>query len=1018
MKQEILTLQSFSRLRERRFVGWHHDSWRLFVATFWLSVVSGIGLSATAHGQSYTVLHSFSVEGEEPGSSLLEASDGKLYGTTNQGGQFAQGTVCVLAPDGTGSFTFSILHDFQGFDGGFPSGSLIEAVDSNLYGTTLMGGIFGIGTVFKMDFSGNVTTLHSFLGTDGSAPDAGLLQAADGSFYGTTSQGGANNLGTVFKMDPSGHLTTLHSFSGPDGIGPAALIQASDGRFYGSTSAGGPADLGTIFSMDSSGSLTTLHGFGGTEGSYPSGVVQAADGNFYGVTSAGGSSNFGTVFKMGSSGTLTTLYSFTSGTDGGDPGASLLQANDGYLYGTTFGYPDSLVFGTVFRIDVQGNFVTLHTFTTDEGGRSGAALIQASDGKFYGTGFSGGTSGLGTVFSMNAAGGLTTLHTLAYRDGSTPAGNLIQASDGYFYGATIQGGFDDVGIVYKMDALGNVTLLHSLARSEGAFPYAGLIQAADGNFYGTTYQGGANESGTVFRVDSSGNFVTLHNFNGTDGSLPIAGVIQASDGNFYGTTNSGGAANLGTVFKVDSSGNLTTLYSFAGPDGANPAASLVQGTDGNFYGTASQGGPNNYGTVFRIDQAGNLVTLHSFDNTDGAGPQASLIQATDGDFYGTTAHGGTSIGGTVFKIDSAGNLTTLQDFFSSNPVTGVMQGVDGSFYGTAVANTFSFGYAIIFKMGSSGTLTTLHYFGGGSGGDNPTSGLLQASDGSFYGTANGGNGGLGLIFRLCLSSPQPSITVSRCVAANASGLAASTPGIVGDTYTWVLTGGSIDSGQSTDSITFTSGNPGTLMTLEVIEANASNCPGSDIQSLQVDFADVPSSSPFHSFICSLARNGVTGGCGGGNFCPANSVSRAQMAVFLLRSEHGISYAPPQATGIFADVSADSAFGPWIEQIYREGITGGCNTNPLRYCPTADVTRGTMAVFLLVTEHGNLYTPPACTPPGQFADVPCPGGGFTNWIYQLVAEGITGGCTATTYCPTQPVSRAQMAVFLVTAFSLP
>jgi hypothetical protein len=185
-----------------------------------------------------------------------------------------------------------------------------------------------------------------------------------------------------------------------------------------------------------------------------------------------------------------------------------------------------------------------------------------------------------------------------------------------------------------------------------------------------------------------------------------------------------------------------------------------------------------------------------------------------------------------------------------------------------------------------------------------------------------------------------------------------------------------------------------------------------------DYADVPSSQPFHDFIATMAREGVTGGCGGGDFCAAASVSRSQMAVFLLRAEHGAAYAPPAATGIFTDVPLSNPFAPWIERIYNDGVTGGCATNPLMYCPANPVTRDQMATFLLAAEHGSGYAPPACTPPGQFTDVPCPGGGFTDWIYQFVAEGITGGCTATTYCPTQPVSRAQMSVFLVTTFGLP
>jgi hypothetical protein len=186
--------------------------------------------------------------------------------------------------------------------------------------------------------------------------------------------------------------------------------------------------------------------------------------------------------------------------------------------------------------------------------------------------------------------------------------------------------------------------------------------------------------------------------------------------------------------------------------------------------------------------------------------------------------------------------------------------------------------------------------------------------------------------------------------------------------------------------------------------------------IQGGFADVPASNPLHVQVDAIARNGVTAGCGGGNFCPSNAVVRSSMAVFLLRGEHGACYVPPAAAGIFSDVPAGNAFAPWIEQLYNENITGGCSTNPLSYCPGNAVIRASMAVFLLRAEHGSAYTPPACT--GLFADVACPSP-FAGWIEQLYNEGITGGCSTNPlrYCPSNAVTRAQMAIFIVTTFQL-
>ena len=142
-----------------------------------------------------------------------------------------------------------------------------------------------------------------------------------------------------------------------------------------------------------------------------------------------------------------------------------------------------------------------------------------------------------------------------------------------------------------------------------------------------------------------------------------------------------------------------------------------------------------------------------------------------------------------------------------------------------------------------------------------------------------------------------------------------------------------------------------------------------------------------------------------------------MAIFLLVSEHGSGYDPPPATGtIFADVPADSFAAAFIEQLYAEGVTQGCGTNPLRYCPSSSVSRGQMAVFLLRVEHGNSYAPPPAT--GIFTDVPI-SNIFAAWIEQLYREGITGGCGTNPlrYCPDDNVTRGQMAVFLSRTFNL-
>lgn len=184
------------------------------------------------------------------------------------------------------------------------------------------------------------------------------------------------------------------------------------------------------------------------------------------------------------------------------------------------------------------------------------------------------------------------------------------------------------------------------------------------------------------------------------------------------------------------------------------------------------------------------------------------------------------------------------------------------------------------------------------------------------------------------------------------------------------------------------------------------------------FGDVPPTYWAYTYIEKLFAAGITGGCSTDPrlYCPTDATLRDSMAVFLLRAKHGSAYQPPAATGIFSDVPTSYWAAAWIERLYAEGISGGCQASPLKYCPTASVRRDQMAVFLLRAKHGSNYVPPAAT--GVFADVPT-SYWAAAWIEQLAAEGITGGCTTTPkqYCPTATVTRDQMAVFLVRTFNL-
>jgi uncharacterized repeat protein (TIGR03803 family) len=313
-------------------------------------------------------------------------------------------------------------------DGYELSAGLIQAAGRDFYGATLLGGDFtacpnGCGTIFKVTSGGALMTLHAFQSTDGAFPGATLVQAADGDLYGTTGWGGTYDAGTVFRITPRGTLSTVHSFCSQsdcaDGGQPnGGLVLSADGNLYGTTQSGGSSGLGTAFRMTPGGKLTTLHNFCSQDGCldsyYPTELIQALDGSFYGATSLGGANGLGTIFRLTSAGEFTTLYSFCSQSgcaDGEGPLGGLVQATDGYFYGTTCGEACTTGLdtpkGTIFRMTPGGVLRTLYSFCSQDqsicpdGANPAASLVQDTNGSFYGTTVSGGANGFGTIFSLS-----------------------------------------------------------------------------------------------------------------------------------------------------------------------------------------------------------------------------------------------------------------------------------------------------------------------------------------------------------------------------------------------------------------------------------------------------------------------------------------------------------------------------------------------------------------------------------------------------------------------------------------
>ena len=363
--------------------------------------------------------------------------------------------------------------------------------------------------------------------------------------------------------------------------------------------------------------------------------------------------------------TFTVLYTFTNTNQGWQPDAAPILDAAGNLYGTTQYGGTAGGFGTVFKLDTEGNESVLHSFAgTPDGEDPEGALIADRAGNLYGTTLYGGTAGgYGTVFKLAYTGKLTLPHSFASNpDGADPHGSLVGDPQDNGYGTTQYGGTaGGYGTVFKVDAAGNESLLHSFAGTpDGEDPQAGLYRDTAGNLYGTTQYGGtAGGYGTVFKLALNGDITLLHSFSGTpDGENPYAALTADSHGNGYGTTKYGGTAEgYGTVFKIDRTGHFSLLHSFAGnPDGVNPVSSVVVDPAGNVYGTTFYGGESGYGTVFEIDTTGKLTILHSFSGTsDGANPMAGLTLDATGNLYGATTEGGDlSCGfsgcGVIFKV--------------------------------------------------------------------------------------------------------------------------------------------------------------------------------------------------------------------------------------------------------------------------------------------------------------------------------------------------------------------------------
>ncbi|HSZ64195.1 MAG TPA: choice-of-anchor tandem repeat GloVer-containing protein [Terriglobales bacterium] len=380
-----------------------------------LVVLSALLLIAarTVQAQMETVLYNFTSSSYGSGSvsNLIADGAGNFYGTTAGGGQFGEGTVFELSPNGSGGWNESVLYSFTGgADGANPSGPVIFDSIGNLYGTTFYGGANGDGAVFELSPVGTNWTesvLHSFGGPGDAAdnPVSGVILDQSGNLFGMT------YYDVVFELSPSGGTWAEQVIYSGGNFSQAGLTMDSAGNIFGG-SYKHTTSTGTVFELSPNGSggwnSTAIHTF--KNAAYPLGTpIFDKSGNLYGTTSGGGAYRGGTLYRLGpgKSGpwTLTILHAFGNGTDGGYPAAGIVFDAAGNIYGTTaFGGESGD--GSVFELVASGKIIhtykekVLWSFTGADGSQPYTSLVLDNAGNSYGTTSSGGSDGHGNVYEV------------------------------------------------------------------------------------------------------------------------------------------------------------------------------------------------------------------------------------------------------------------------------------------------------------------------------------------------------------------------------------------------------------------------------------------------------------------------------------------------------------------------------------------------------------------------------------------------------------------------------------------
>ncbi len=511
----------------------------LLYGTAALGGANGFGtiFSFNLTGNVYTKLHDFATAtGRSPLAELVQPANGLLYGAASMGGANSGGAIFSW---NIATSTYTDVYDMVNVDGYSPFSRMVVGSNGLLYGTTSAGSTNDGGVIYSFNTSNNdYTPIYTMNNNTFSDAWGGVLEDPAGTLVCMASDGGTASEGALFKhVIATGTTTELVPFSYSNGANPRGrLFKASNGLFYGLTSSGGTSAVGVLFSIDpSSGVYTLRQSFTTSTGTVPLGTLVESSGKLYGVCSSGGTTDGGTIFEYTiATNTLVSKVDLSLTSAGTIPQNGFFKASNGKLYGNTSAAGANGL-GTFFEYTPGATTVTTRKdFSTADGSQPLGDVIQASNGLLYGTTSTNGSAGKGTIFSYNTTSNtFTTLYHFNGLEGATPGGDLLQASNGKLYGTFKEEGLGSTGGIFSWTiSPGTYTEEYDFnippTTTEGRFPDCSLVQGSDGLLYGTTNQGGGSDMGLIFRFSPTSLVcTTLQTFTGvSNGALPYDGLTS------------------------------------------------------------------------------------------------------------------------------------------------------------------------------------------------------------------------------------------------------------------------------------------------------------------------------------------------------------------------------------------------------------------------------------------------------------------------------------------------------------